>query len=313
MLHLSLPQGDQVEAWIAAEDARSEREQQEEAQRKQEVEAANAIGLRWRRADNPDLKARGADSDAGEQMIESSEVEERSESEYGEDDEMPPPTRRSTTKPASRSKPAASTHEAIKNEALASATSVKTRLPTCTIGATELMTFFPHHEQWPEAGLRLFRNGWKNADVATIQLHARDKLSQTAYTRRRDALRKSVLTNGKAFFQKPDFKPSVDTELMSAVTSYDATRYQPKGDIRSRLEDAKLVDIAEGVVNWPQGEDRGIVTQVIEHAHQNDFSQYIAADIPQIAQQMGFVAPVEASRADWDQRALARVQQIPGP
>jgi hypothetical protein len=99
---------------------------------------------------------------------------------------------------------------------------------------------------------------------------------------------------------------------MTLVKSYDATSYRPCDSISPRLMDAKLVDIAEGVVNWPTGEDRGIVTQGIEYAHQHSLSQYTTADTPQLAKQMNLAAPTEASQPDWDQLTLQRVKQIAG-
>ena len=175
------------------------------------------------------------------------------------------------------------------------------------------MTFFPLHDQWPEAGLRVFRNGWKNADVAKIQLFARNTWTEGAYVKKCNALKHSVIRNGEIFFGVPHFAPTKQAHLMTPVTSYDATGYRPRDKISPRLMDAKLVDIAEGVVNWPTGEDRGIVTQAIEFAHHNRLGQYTTADIPQLAQQMSFSAPSEASQPDWDQRALQRVKQIAGP
>ena len=98
---------------------------------------------------------------------------------------------------------------------------------------------------------------------------------------------------------------------MTPVTSYNASNYAPRNNLA--LFDASLVDVAGGVINWPVGQDRGIVTQAIEYAHNNGLNQYTTADIPRIAQQMAFVAPSEASGGDWDQNAKARDDQIAGP
>ena len=98
---------------------------------------------------------------------------------------------------------------------------------------------------------------------------------------------------------------------MTPITTYDASNYAPRN--RQGLMNASLVNIAGGVVNWPAGQDRGIVSQVIEYAHNNGFDQYTTADIPRIAQQMGFAAPSEAVGGNWDQNARARVEQIAGP
>ena len=217
-------------------------------------------------------------------------------------------TKNATPKPQTRPK-----RMPPKNEALTSAITIKARLPPCQIGAVELMTFFPHHSQWPEVGLRVYRNGWDHSDVARIQLHARGTLDKQAYTKRYDALKHQILRNGRIFFNMADFKPSAHNHLLTAVTSYDAANYAPRDDIAHLLVDATLVEIAEGVVNWPTGQDRGIVTQAIEYAYNNDLRQHTAADIPQLAQQMGFVAPADATGIQWDNSAKQRVSQIAGP
>ena len=97
---------------------------------------------------------------------------------------------------------------------------------------------------------------------------------------------------------------------MTAVTSYDASNYQPRPRHASSLAIAPLVEIAQGVVNWPTGQDRGIVTQAIEYAHQNGLAQYNTTNIPLLAQQMGFAAPNEASSTQWDQNARERAKQL---
>ena len=163
------------------------------------------------------------------------------------------------------------------------------------------------------SGLRLFRNGWKNADVAKIQLFARDTLTEEAYVKRRDALKWSVIKSGEIFFAVSNFAPTKQAHLMTPVTTYDATSYRPRDNILPYLMDAKLVDVAKSVVNWLMGEDRGIVTQAIEYAYQHNLGQYTTADIPQLAQQRSFSASGEASHTDWDQRALQRIKQIARP
>ena len=201
-----------------------------------------------------------------------------------------------------------------RGEALASAISVKARLPPCNIGAIELLTFFPHHVHWPEAGLRLYRNGWSTSEIARIQLHARGKLTKARYHKQADLLKHLVLKSGRIFFNKEDFTPTDDAQddapLMTPVASYDATNYVPKINIANELNDESLLVIAQGVVNWPTGQDRGIVSQAIEHAVQGGLRQFTTADIPQLTQQLGFVQSNEVAGGQWDQNARQRVDNI---
>ena len=89
---------------------------------------------------------------------------------------------------------------------------------------------------------------------------------------------------------------------------YNTAAYQPRGASARQTADAKLVDVANGVVEWPCGEDRGIVAQVIEHAVAERMREVTTADIPNVAARLGFVMPAEASGQDWDQRALGRLR-----
>ena len=192
------------------------------------------------------------------------------------------------------------------NVDLASAIGVGARLPPCQIGAVELLTFFPNHTQWPEAGLRLYRNGWAGLEIAKVQLHARGRLNKKSCDKRDSALKHQVLTNGAAFFNADKFQRASHAHLMTAVTTYDASAYAPRASVAWKLTTTTLVDIARGVAIWPTGQDRGIVTQAIEYARQNGLNQLTTADIPGLAQQLGFAAPSEASGAQWDQRARER-------
>ena len=96
---------------------------------------------------------------------------------------------------------------------------------------------------------------------------------------------------------------------MTAVTSYDATNYLPHPRVNV-ANSVSLVSIAQGVMNWPTGADRGIVTQAILWALSTNQPQYTTADFPSIALAQGFVQPVEASTALWDQGARDRMRAI---
>ncbi|KAK3697496.1 hypothetical protein LTR37_017442 [Vermiconidia calcicola] len=192
---------------------------------------------------------------------------------------------------------------------LSSAIGVEAQLPSCQLGAVELLTFFPNHTQWPEAGLRLYRNGWKTLDIAKVQLHARNRLTRQGCDKRVAALRHQVLKNGQIFFNDKVFNQTSHAHLMTTVTSYDASNYAPRSTIAGSLAPKKLIDIANGVVNWPTGEDRGIATQAIELANHNGLIQYTTLDIPWLSFQYAFSSPSESLKATWDQTALQRARQ----
>ncbi|KAK3680691.1 hypothetical protein LTR37_021104 [Vermiconidia calcicola] len=192
---------------------------------------------------------------------------------------------------------------------LSSAIGVEAQLPGCQIGAVELLTFFPNHTQWPEAGLRLYRNGWKTLDIAKLQLHARNRLTRQGCDKRVAALRHQVLKNGQIFFNDEFFNQTSHAHLMTTVTSYDASNYAPRSTIASSLAPNKLIDIANGVVNWPTGEDRGLVTQAIEFTSENALIQYTTLDIPWLSFQHTFSSPNESLTTTWDHATLQRARQ----
>lgn len=60
------------------------------------------------------------------------------------------------------------------------------------MGAVEILTFFPHMMQWPDALFRLLRSGWTSSDIATAQLYARGGLEKDDHMKRNQALRQQV-------------------------------------------------------------------------------------------------------------------------
>ena len=196
-------------------------------------------------------------------------TEEKDTSEY----EVYPPRRPSSTRKGRKSRSISTTQKpgAVRRDYrsdLAGSISVRAPLPACDIGAVEFLTFFPNHTQWPEAGLRLLRNKWSSLDIAKAQLHARGKLNKQSCERRADGIKHQVLNIGREFFNDSSFKLSTHSHLMQPVISYDASGYRPRASVASLLPAASLIDISEGIVNWPVGQDRGTVTQAIEYAHQ---------------------------------------------
>ena len=152
MLRSSLPQGDEIERYIEAEKASIERGKRE----REDVEAAKdeKIDLAPRGMRKISSRAEDEKDVASDVSDKPSDLEQQSQSEDDSEYEVNAGERRMPSKPSSSrpSRPMASIStraSTLKNEALASAISVKARLPSCVIGAVEMMTFFPLHDQWP--------------------------------------------------------------------------------------------------------------------------------------------------------------------
>lgn len=201
-----------------------------------------------------------------------------------------------------------STPQAGRGEDLSSAIDPKAHLPQCNLGAVEFLTFFPLHIRWPEPGLRLYRNGWKSLSIAKAMLHARNKIdrhSDRSVQKRLSSMRHQVLSNGRHFFRDEDFTVLTYRNRMTPVTTYDATNYAPR-EVIPTMFDAKLVDIAQGVVYWPKNDDRGVVTQAIEYAVQDNRQDLTTAHIPHLVAELGLQEPSDASSPLWDQRGRER-------
>lgn len=229
--------------------------------------------------------------------------------------------------PLPQAQPAAAAHQSFTttsngrrrvagwNVDLRNATSASVRLPQCDIGAVELATFFPNHTQWPAVVLRLIASGWNARDITDVQLHAHGAISAQARTRRNNAIRHQIIDGGNQHFRVHNFTQTVFQNRITAlarpngVATYDASTYAPRGANTSiaNLTTASLLDVAQGVVNWPAPEDRGLVTRVIELAIDNNWPEITVDDIPQIGQFFGFTVPAEAGRSEWDERARERV------
>ena len=128
--------------------------------------------------DGSDPEETDSDLDSGTDAGDSEQSEGEDEQQAG-DGTYDPRSHNTRAHPRSRR-----SGYATPNVDLVFAVSTKARLPAFPIGAIELLTFFPHHTQWPEAGLRLYRNGWVSPDIAKMQLHARGTLSKSNGDRR---------------------------------------------------------------------------------------------------------------------------------
>ncbi|KAF7197951.1 hypothetical protein HII31_00665 [Pseudocercospora fuligena] len=224
---------------------------------------------------------------------------------------------------------------------LKTARSAKTPLPQIVLGARELCTYFPHHARWPRYLLRLLRNDWRYKDIAKAQLYARAELTKDNLKSRDDAIRQQSLTNGHIYYNDNSWTMQdwfrdhhADSAPYPAGANYphvytpglDQAAWGPASQNTWTLAAGNVsttqltfLEMWQGVVNHPTGQDAGVLTQILHWAsQQGDFymSTHTVTDIPNIvaANQNRFVLPQEATRPDWDQRALQRLRaNVPDP
>ncbi|KAF7197976.1 hypothetical protein HII31_00690 [Pseudocercospora fuligena] len=166
--------------------------------------------------------------------------------------------------------------------------------------------------------------------MARVQLHARGQLTQDNVKTREAAMRHQVGVGGKAFYSngawtRTTWFASSHHDSIEFVNSppasgnnlhlYDISRDTPawgpnSGSLSAELP--KLHQVVDGVVNWPQGQDRGQLTQALEWAVQQG-DQYLRShdisEIPNIIAAQNFRHPSNAGTLAWDARARTRVNQ----
>ncbi|KAF2279524.1 uncharacterized protein EI97DRAFT_482034 [Westerdykella ornata] len=134
------------------------------------------------------------------------------------------------------------------------------------ITAAEIMAFFPNHIEWNDAIFRLVQNSWTRREIAGYINYVRQLPSSAAVTRERIshwarmADRQIMVGSPINAHRRPGFKTVFFTPEKWEL---------PK---LSRLEadpiDYFLVDLAEGVVNWPTGSGARLLTRAIRLAQQ---------------------------------------------
>ncbi|KXT10345.1 hypothetical protein AC579_4958 [Pseudocercospora musae] len=218
----------------------------------------------------------------------------------------------------------------VNNAFLDTAIPAQKDVPRMVLGMVELLTFFPNHNQWFQFMKRALRNKWSTEEMARMQLHARGQLTQDNFKTREAAMRHQVGVGGKAFYHngawtRTNWFASSHPDSIEFVSSppdsgnnldlYDISQDTPawgpnSGNLSTALP--TLYEVVDGVVNWPQGQDRGQLTQALGWAVQQG-EQYLRShdisNIPNIIATQQFRHPTNAGTLAWDARARTRMNQ----
>jgi hypothetical protein len=130
------------------------------------------------------------------------------------------------------------------------------------ISAEELLTFFPGHLKWNDAIYRLTQNGWSHNDMVQYINYARglnlpDNIkSGTIIKYIRDADKVILEQEKTKITSRPAFS-TINFTTKGWVPHQN--RYQPGIDYY-------LVDLADGVVEYPEGDGARLLTRAIELA-----------------------------------------------
>ncbi|KAJ4364596.1 hypothetical protein N0V83_009192 [Neocucurbitaria cava] len=132
-----------------------------------------------------------------------------------------------------------------------------------SITVEELLTFFPNHLKWHDAIYRLAQNGWSCGDMAKYINLSRGLLPKGA--RRGNTILKWLQAADKDIL-------GLDRSGSTGRKSWKTTCFTVKGwtpypNIRGPgVIDYRLVDLADGVAQWPENQGARLLTRAVKHA-----------------------------------------------
>jgi hypothetical protein len=131
------------------------------------------------------------------------------------------------------------------------------------ITAEELMTFFPGHLKWHDAMYRLLQNGWTRPDMTKFINYARGLTEEeglkrpTTLTWIKDADQEILKDGQHKYKDRPPFK----------TTGFTTKGWVPHEERYARdVVDYFLVDLADGIVNFPDGNGARLLTRAVRTA-----------------------------------------------
>lgn len=135
------------------------------------------------------------------------------------------------------------------------------------ITAAEIIAFFPNHVlKWDDALYRLIQNGWTTNDISGYFNYTRQLSGDATLTKGMvsDRVKRSNLyilgrSMGSAS-GRPRFKTAFFTTKGWVLPQ------AAKGGVYGHPIDHFLVDLAEGLVNWPRGSGARLLTRAVEFA-----------------------------------------------
>ncbi|CAO2653661.1 Nn.00g030720.m01.CDS01 [Neocucurbitaria sp. VM-36] len=136
-------------------------------------------------------------------------------------------------------------------------------LGTIEISAEELLTFFPNHLKWHDAVYRLAQNSWSCSDMANYINYTRDLSSRVG--KRGNTILKWLQAADQRILGLHHSGSTGRNKWKT--TCFTAQSWAPYTRVRRPgLVDYHLVDLADGVVRWPEGEGARLLTRAVRHA-----------------------------------------------
>jgi hypothetical protein len=159
-------------------------------------------------------------------------------------------------------------------------------LRSIEISAEELLSFFPQHLKWHDAMYRLVQNGWTATDMAHFMNHARGWTNPDAQGFTANTLLKWLQAADKDIL-------GAEKSGSTGRNTWKTTCFTTKGwvpcqhSVYREMFDYFLVDLAGGVMHWPEGDGARLLTRAVRHAviHGNrnvklsQIQQYLRANL----------------------------------
>ena len=183
------------------------------------------------------------------------------------------------------------------------------------IGMLEIMTFFPNWLQNPDVIVRAVRNGWVRKDMAKAQLNAIGQLDKKNLLTMENRIQKQISDGCKTWAAvEGEYKSKSFREEHGREEDLTAVDWQ----LRMEYEDERRgqdwgycrLSTIYGVVpraDWPQGQDRLLLTQCFEFAADNNHIDLDTSHIAWMIDHLGFDMPNEIDSAH-DREALDRLR-----
>jgi len=168
----------------------------------------------------------------------------------------------------------------------------------------------------PELVARAVRNGWTREALSKAQLHAIGALDEYEWQKTNGRIQKHISAGCKLI-------NGVPSEDRSRHNSQDfRVRHGPQNNLTAsawrfkvEYEPGKpvqpghmlLSDVYDGVVNWPAGNDRLLMTQCLEFARNNEHLVLDTSHWDWIIRSQGLTAPPAAANVNRDVNAFQRL------
>jgi hypothetical protein len=167
------------------------------------------------------------------------------------------------------------------------------------IGIVEICTFCPNWLNLPVPVARAIRNGWTREALAKAQLHALGALGWDEWMRAIARIQKQIssgckmmdgVSNDKYRHNSQDFRQrhGLQNDLTASAWQFKA-EYEPSVPVQTGH--MPLSSLYGGVVNWPVGGDRLLMTQCLEFARSNEHLGLDTSHWAWIIQSQGLTAP----------------------